>query len=220
MVLEGYELAIFIFFYIYVSTEQLKGVYKMQSINLFQNNSYLRPQTQMEPDSYAKKYAEQNNISVDEAKAQLQAKYGAPEQQSSIFSSDAAQNNINSIDFSELGLNEDDENFSLKGMFQQFLDFLKGGESSQNGEGANLDINPETNSITGPQKEGDYNPFSNSEDSYNPFSNSEDDNNEDYMPFYGQDPDDCAQIYADANNMTLEEAKKELKSLFGDPKQQ
>ena len=39
---------------------------------------------QINPDSYVQKYAEQNNISIEEARQELRAKFGEPSQDSSL----------------------------------------------------------------------------------------------------------------------------------------
>ena len=53
------------------------------------NNYSQLPPANMSPDAYAQQYATENNISLDEAKAALKAKYGDPTQPSaSIFKSE------------------------------------------------------------------------------------------------------------------------------------
>lgn len=119
----------------------------MQAINFMTSS---RPNPSIDPDTYAKNYAAQNGISVDEAKEQLKAQYGEPNKPtalsdtSSIFGS--SEDNKTSLssqltcDFSELediiGELEDEiegsGNSTLKNLFQKFLDFLKGGFGPQN----------------------------------------------------------------------------------------
>ena len=55
-------------------------------------------QVRQNPDEYAKQYAEQNGLSVEEAKAELKSKYGDPQQQnqsSNIFSFGNSTNAMN-----------------------------------------------------------------------------------------------------------------------------
>ena len=51
----------------------------MSSINIF--GGYNQQPVRQNPDEYAKQYAEQNGLSVEEAKAELKSKYGDPQQQ-------------------------------------------------------------------------------------------------------------------------------------------
>lgn len=62
----------------------------MVSINGFSN--FQGPQ--MDPDAYAQKYAEQNNISLEEAKQELKAKFGDPSESSSISAMMAGSANM------------------------------------------------------------------------------------------------------------------------------
>ena len=52
------------------------------------NNFSQLPPANMDPNAYAQKYANENNISLEEAKAELSAKYGEPTKpDNSIFES-------------------------------------------------------------------------------------------------------------------------------------
>ncbi len=138
----------------------------MTSIN-FNSNVF---QTRQNPDEYAKTYAEQKGITVEEAKEELKAKYGDPKQNAdnaSIFNTTSEDSYYDSnyemldfnADYSEgKGLENIAGGLDIKELFQKFMDFLKGGNGPQNESDPNSHLNPETGELTGPQKEGDYNP--------------------------------------------------------------
>lgn len=137
-----------------------------------------------DPNMYAQMYAQQNGLSVDDAKAQLKEKYGDPQQsgQSGLGLNFGSQNqgmkpsSFNDPEFSV------DSDFSIQGMFQNLLNRLHGND--------------------GPQKPGDP-------------QRQQDTSTQ--LPSQGTDPDTYAQQYADENGLSLEEAKAELKSKYGDP---
>lgn len=106
----------------------------------------------MDPDVYARIYAAQNNITVEEAKEELKSKYGAPQQQSQ-FQGINFNNNIHNL-------------------------------------GTDVFQSSQTRGVEGPQKEGDM-----------------------------RDPNREAEKYAMDKGISLEEAKAELKSKYGDPQQ-
>lgn len=148
------------------------------------NNQPMR----QDPDSYAKIYAEQNGISLTEAKEQLKEKYGDPSQESIMNF-----NNGNSVTDSFTSSVNNEDTLGVSGMESQFGDsnnFLTNlfGMFRQGGEG--------------PQKEGDFNPT-----------------NETPETRQKQNPNEYAMIYAQENNLTLEEAIEELKEIYGDPSQ-
>lgn len=140
------------------------------------NSNFNLPPRGIDPNAYAQQYATQNNISVDEAKTQLESKYGAPQaKDESLFTA----NNIPSLSSGALSLDDldglsDGENadLSFSGVLKEFLSLFKGGNESSNASDKR------------------------------------------------QNPDDIAQEYADKHNITLEEAKEELKSKYGEPNQQ
>lgn len=113
-------------------------------------------QVRQNPDEYAKVYAEQNGISVEEAKAELKSKYGDPQEQNGM-SSIGSYGNYNNYSVEDIqniqdeiaGLEEKlfgtQENNSF---LSSFMNFFNGGNSQDL-------INPETGTVTGPQKEGD-----------------------------------------------------------------
>ena len=74
----------------------------MSSINIF--GGYNQQPIRQNPDEYAKQYAEQNGLSVEEAKAELKSKYGDPQQQggSSNIGSYGNYNNVGSQDISSI----------------------------------------------------------------------------------------------------------------------
>lgn len=127
----------------------------INSINGFGNYNQ---QVKQDPNEYAKTYAEQNGISVEEAKAELKEKYGDPEIGSSntpfSFNMNTQSQDIASIESeiqeleAQLFGNQSDSNMSL---WETIMNLFKGNNSSEE----NSYNNPETNSMTGPQKEGD-----------------------------------------------------------------
>ncbi len=187
---------------------------KIFAQNYMQGQQNYRSQTQNSlprqgnPDEYAQIYAQQNNLSFEEAKSQLKSQYGDP-QTNSIFDNQfseqdaTASDNFDLSEYDELFGSENTNN-DIKGLFQSVLDFFKGGNGPRNEGDPQHHINPETNSISGPQKEGDYNPQTSSLSQSNANS---------------QAPDDYAQAYANEHNISLEEAKAELERMYGAPQQ-
>ena len=110
------------------------------------NMNFGRPQQigRPDPEQYAKIYASENGLSVDEARTQLREQFGDPQaMDSSIFNmSGYGPNNATCPEFTEEDMAELQNLHSLV--------FGKQGENN----GFSL-INPETNTVTGPQKEGD-----------------------------------------------------------------
>lgn len=144
----------------------------MTSVNFNTNTNTNVYQTRQNPDEYAKIYAERNGITVEEAKEELKAQYGAPKQNlqnTSIFSM-ASENDYygSSFDTSNFDIDQyafgqssetSQEGSGIKGLFRKFLDFLKGGNGPQKEGDPQSHLNPETGEMTGPQKEGDFNPM-------------------------------------------------------------
>lgn len=98
-----------------------------------------------DPDTYAKTYATQNGITVDEAKEQLRAKYGDPKPQNdeSIFSNNNTENssaNLSNISLDDL---EDANNTeaSPETGFMKFIHDLFGLSSDKTEE--QKDLNPD-----------------------------------------------------------------------------
>lgn len=128
----------------------------MTQINGF-NSNYQNQQ--INPDSYAQKYAEQNNISLEEAKQELRAKFGDPSQDTAISAMLAG-----STQMGVAPLTNDNSsvfgNIQLQGGPQQmgapnplgYSGIMEGRESYFN----NNDW------MQGPQKPGDPNPLNNS----------------------------------------------------------
>lgn len=138
----------------------------MTSIN-FNSNVF---QTRQNPDEYAKTYAEQNGITLAEAKEELKAKYGDPKQNAdnaSIFNTTSEDSYYEpsfdmsfDADYSEgKSLENLTGGLDIKELFQKFMDMLRGGNGPQNEGDPQHHLNPETGEMTGPQKEGDYNPI-------------------------------------------------------------
>jgi len=85
----------------------------------------------MDPESYAKQYASENNISVEEARTQLKAKYGDPKAQSdnSIFDSSNEGEMIGtSLALEDLNLEDDEEigSMTIKQLLMAILGLLRG----------------------------------------------------------------------------------------------
>ena len=110
------------------------------SSNLGLGNNFQLPKT--DPEQYAKQYATQNGISLEEARAELKSKYGDPQPpQEALFASSGMLNNSTYSTFTE----QDEEEY-LK-----LQDFVSNASKdfSSNDFGANF--------VSGPQKEGDPN---------------------------------------------------------------
>ena len=119
-------------------------------------------QVRQNPDEYAKLYAEQNGISVEEAKVELKSKYGDPQEQNGM-SGIGSFGNFNNYSIEDIQNIQDEiagleeklfgEQASTSNSFlNSFMNFFNGGNSSSE---QNDMINPETGTVTGPQKEGD-----------------------------------------------------------------
>ncbi len=164
------------------------------------------------PNDYANMYAAKNGISLNEAIESLQSEYGEPEQMQagSIFDF-GSQTTQDSSTSAEDFLGSFSEESTSENYFQKILDFFRGGNGPQNEGDPQTQINPETQEITGPINEGDP--------QFVEQLDNESETNVSQNPFnaQGKDPDSYAQEYADENNLTPEEAKAELKSLYGDP---
>ena len=116
----------------------------INSINSFAGQNQ---QVKQNPDEYAKVYAEQNGISVEEAKAELKAKYGDPQEQNGMSGIGSFGNfgNVGTQDISSLqeeiaGLEEKlfggESNTSI---WSQMMNFFNGGNNSSE---SNELINP------------------------------------------------------------------------------
>ena len=130
------------------------------SINGFGGYNQVQRQN---PDEYAKQYAEQNGLSLEDAKAELKSKYGDPQQQnqsSNIFSfgslgagGDVASHNIADIeaelaDLESTLVNEESNN----SFFNSVTNFFNNGFVQGK---ANSKITPEINNILDFQNEND-----------------------------------------------------------------
>ena len=143
-----------------------------------------------DPNVYAQQYATQNNLSLDDAKSQLKAKYGDPAQPkglsfSNTLTSDTftpSTNSFSNINLSDL-LNED-EDTSTKST--SIIDFIKG-----------LIENLRTGK-----------------------NNGDSENNTTEVSNQKGNPDEIAKMYAELKNISVDEAKTELKNMFGEPQQQ
>ena len=121
---------------------------------------YNRPVRQ-NPDDYAKTYAQQNGLSIEDAKAELKAQYGDPvkDASGSVFNFNN-QSDITNTDFSEIFDSPVPEQGSIESLITSILDsimnFLNGNNKNNNLKGAGeLEA---TKRGDGPQKEGDPQP--------------------------------------------------------------
>ncbi len=150
------------------------------------------------PDDYAKTYAAENNMSVDDAKVALKAKYGDPQKptnSASIFdeakTTDTTEDKMSKVDPNFIAqLYADQNGLSLDDAIAELEE--------------KLGIPSET-SITDTIKNFIQNLVGMVE------------KNGDARPDQGVDPDVYAQQYADEKGISLDEAKAELKEKFGDP---
>ena len=124
---------------------------------------YNRPVRQ-NPDDYAKTYAQQNGLSIEDAKAELKAQYGDPvkDASGSVFNFNN-QSDITNTDFSEIFDSPVPEQGSIESLITSILDsimnFLNGNNKNNNLKGAEeLEATKRGN---GPQKEGDPQPHLN-----------------------------------------------------------
>ncbi len=188
----------------------------MSSIGSISSKRLEMPQLpkQGNPDEYAKIYADQNGLSLEEAKADLKSKYGEPDENASAFNgfnlSNTAVNYSDMFDgsFSENDLDFEENQGRGENIFEKFLDFLKGNKGPKEEGDPQRHLKDGNSSPTGPQNPGDFNPVD-FEDETDSTSDSK----------KMQSPDDYAQQYADEHNITLEEAKAELEEKYGKPQE-
>lgn len=189
------------------------------------------------PDAYAQIYATQNNISLSEAKEELKEKYGDPSQDSIMSFGNSSTSYSDSFNFSgsttpplnsiDSGVEDKSSNSFLKNLFGIFRG-NKANDNSETGQGPRMqgDFNPTNENPfslgEGPRMQGDFNPTNE-----NPFGSGEGPTKQgDFNPTNenpletGQNPDAYAQMYADMKGISLDEAKAELKELYGDPIQE
>ena len=155
------------------------------NINLVGNNPY----------SYLKKYAQDNNMNVNDAKIELQNQYGNSQiggmQNQSLFG-------MNNQDKPVSFMGDVDDSFDTDMLFAQMMqetgitnllqnikNFFMGNSNSEQDSSSQ-------SSLKGAQVAGQQ-------------------NNQD------MDPDAYAQQYAEENGISLEEAKAQLRAKYGDP---
>ena len=126
-------------------------------MNLVNNLGGQTQQVRQNPDEYAKVYAEQNGLSVEEAKAELKSKYGDPQEQNGI-SSIGSLGNYNNYSVEDIQNIQDEIQGLEEKLFgtQENNSFLSSFMNFFNGVNSQDIINPETGTVTGPQKEGDF----------------------------------------------------------------
>lgn len=132
------------------------------SINNY-GGAYNRP-TRQNPDEYAKTYAQQNGLSIEDAKAELKAQYGDPVKDASgsvfNFNNEPATGNTNLSDFFDNPVPEENsiENL-INSILNSIMNFLNGNNKTNNIKNAG---ELETTKMgDGPQKEGDPQPHLN-----------------------------------------------------------
>ena len=114
--------------------------------SIYNFGGYNERQVKQNPDDYAKLYAEQNGLSIEDAKAELKTQYGDPMQNASgsIFNFNA-DSNINDMDFSDIyGAQElqvaSNEQNGISSLFQQFLNFLNGNNKTNQNNFINNEV--------------------------------------------------------------------------------
>ena len=180
----------------------------MNGINFNANYSNYQNFNQVpkqDPDSYAQKYAQENNLSLEDAKAELKSKFGDPSEGANVPFL-GQQDNVSIFSAST----NENEYASIGGNFNDNLnDIIFGSDFG----GANLDLE----TLTGGK--------STTENSFlknilNLFGNHDDAKASGSEKPDKLDPDKYAEEYAEENNITVEEAKKELKAKYGEPKKE
>ena len=200
----------------------------MAGINSF---SQLPPRN-IDPDTYAQQYANQNGISLEEAKSQLRATHGDPvKQEGSIFNQSSTGNGNNSgvSDLFDI-LNENEEGTGsdlmsfLTQLLEKFTNLFNGeSEDEQNSDedGFTLTGDPEKDA----QSYADIHNITLDEakaelKKLHGEPAKKDENSNENNPFFTGNPEKDAQAYADLKGITLEEAKAELEKEHGAPKAQ
>ena len=117
-------------------------VFKMTTIN----NNYSNSQTQVpkqNPNAYAQKYADEKGISLEEAKAELKAKYGDPKQGTKIPNIQNTSSEDNYVSTENLfDLDDDVTNVTLtdtikndsKSLLKYIIDLFKSNNSDETEE--------------------------------------------------------------------------------------
>lgn len=190
----------------------------------------------LNPDEYAKQYAEQNNISLEDAKTQLESQYGVPTQQesSSVFNlptmnsyalstdtftpssgTNGAENN-SAMGFAPM----EQGNFQFGNIFQQIMGIFKQPQGQASGQMPNQAPGQASGQVPGqaPGQAAGQMPNQVPGQAQEQAPNQQNT----MVPSVGgnkQDPNEYAQAYADANGISLEEAIAELKEKYGEPQQ-
>lgn len=148
----------------------------------------------MNPNEYAKLYAQNNGMNIAGAKTALQGQFGNPQagglNSQSIFSfeKDQAPNLMINDDMTMAQMGQ--ANGSVPNIFSNIMNFFNGNKDN-NEKWGELEFN-----VGGPKK--------------NDGANGQ-------LPPKDMDPDAYAQQYAKENGISVEEAKAQLKAKFGDP---
>ena len=107
-------------------------------MNLVNNFGGQNLPVRQNPDEYAKSYAEQNGISVEEAKAELKSKYGDPQQQNKTSGiGNVSTQDISSLQEEIAGLEEKlfGEQESGNPILNFLMNILNGGNNTSNNSG-------------------------------------------------------------------------------------
>ncbi len=154
-----------------------------------------------DPNTYAQLYANQNGISLEEAKSQLKAKYGDPSQENSsifsnsdsdTFSSSAAATSISDI------LNNNNQDVTADEVIANLVDFFQGLiQNLFNGNNDEEETEEETENGTENKSTTDTNTTN---------TNS-----------VAQNADDEVVNYANYWGVSYDEAREALRNMFGDP---
>ena len=173
------------------------------SIGVRSENAMFGNLTRINPEQYAQKYARENNLSIEEARAELKSKYGDPQEQQSSTGAGGNYSNLDIFEKMDL-LNQADMNYNPEAQNQNDSQHQNIFELFKQLIGS---FAPDNRVDTESQVQGSNRPNT----SFN--SNQQ-----------GQDPDKYAQKYMKEYNeqnpddtITLEEAKKILEEKYGKP---
>lgn len=129
-------------------------------------NGYNSFPPKMDPDKYAQQYADRNGITLEEAKTELKAKYGDPQQKNGLMNADVSvftESRNQTYDFSNYSNSDTSGGYGqgqnmFKGMFQNFLNMLRGGDGPRQEGDPQPHLNGSQGTSNGPQNEGDPQP--------------------------------------------------------------
>lgn len=165
------------------------------------------------PDDYAKTYAAQNNMSVEDAKQELKTKHGDPDKNNaSIFDTTSVKGGNNA---------ETDESRAAAAMSNIDPDVFAQQFANENGMSLDEAIKELEEKLGIPQKPGLSEIVGNFVGGLVNFINgavekmSPENQSTNSRPDPSTDPDAYVRIYANEHNLTFEEAKAELEEKYG-----